>query len=1156
MKLDKLLDGIPHEIIQKGDCQEVSAITIDSREVKPGTLFICLRGLTVDGHTFINSAAEAGATAVLVEDVCDNYPAHLTVIRVSNTRRAMAYIAANFYDNPAKKLRLIGVTGTNGKTTTTYFIEEILRKLGRKTGLIGTVGARVGEVPLDIPFATSTTPDPLELHAIFAKMVEMGVQYVVMEVSSHALALYKMEGLTFDVGVFTNLTQDHLDFHGTMENYALAKAQLFAQSKVAVVNGDDEYTPTMLRLFKGEPPIKYSIHSNTNLQATNVECLAHGSNFELLGERFHLPISAKYNVYNILATIGTAMALNLGARFTKTATEDGVTKEIRQAVSEISGVPGRIQSVPNDIGAQIFVDYAHTPDSLEKTISSVREITGGRVITLFGCGGDRDTTKRPIMGRIAGRLSDYCILTSDNPRTEDPFDIIAQTEAGVKETAAPYHVCENRKDAIFAGVKMLKPGDALIIAGKGHEDYQEIGKTKYPFSDYETAVEALKLQTIESDHFIVNYYEEDASVVDKITQILESNYKRVTSILQVELPEKCELYIYPNITDFHKAIGRPGSPDWVAGNCDNGIIRIVSPNNPGTAHGYDSIMSIAVHEVVHLAAEQVNNHENVPHYMTEGLATYLAGQGMNVKEMIRKDLTNGNFPTMEQLKSMAEKIYQYGYAFMEYVVWKYGTDGMLKLYKAADIAKAFDISEDEFYQNWKAYMVKICSSLTIQEIAKACNGQVLHNVDTPPITSVSTHTKNIAPGALFVPTVGDFFDGHDFINAAAENGAVCALTEKADILSDIPLILVKSTRRALMNLGAYYRRLHNVTVVAITGSAGKTTTKDMIYHVLARKYKTKKTLGNFNNDMGVPLSIFQLEAGDDVLVLEMGMNHAMEIHELSKIGAPDIAVITHIGDAHIENFENREGILHAKLEIVDGLKPGGTVILNGDDPLLTGPIAAAKVLPFTVQFPSSKNIISAETIGLQETACHFNWRGQDIKLKVPLPGMHNAMNALLAAAVGVEMGVPPEDIAKGFDDFVPPSGRLTVKNINGMTVIDDAYNANPAAMRESIKILCKQPGRRVAILGDMNELGHVSEARHTEIGAYAAEMGIDLLIVIGPQAWFLYKAFADNNKKLYFPIVDEFLPKCKGLLQPGDVVLVKASRGMAFERIIDELNTH
>jgi len=446
-------------------------------------------------------------------------------------------------------------------------------------------------------------------------------------------------------------------------------------------------------------------------------------------------------------------------------------------------------------------------------------------------------------------------------------------------------------------------------------------------------------------------------------------------------------------------------------------------------------------------------------------------------------------------------------------------------------------------------------NLTIQEIANACNGRVLHDTKVTVITSVSTDTRTISNGALFVPLVGEKVDGHNYIATAAAQGAVCAFTEKEDIASDIPLIYVESCRRALMQLAGYYRRLFDIKVVAVTGSAGKTTTKDMIYHILARKYKTKKTQGNFNNDIGMPLSIFQLAPGDQMLVLEMGMNHAMEIHELSLIGAPDIAVITHIGDAHIENFENREGILHAKLEIVDGLSPGGTVVFNGDDPLLTGPIAAAKIKLLKALFPSSANIKSVNTVGLQESAAHFNWQGQDVYLTVPLPGAHMVMNALLAAVVGIELGVPPVEIAKGFDDFIPPGGRLSVEMAGGKTIINDAYNANPAAMRESIKILCNQPSRKVAILGDMNELGHVAEDRHLEIGAFASQMGIDLLIAIGGLSKFMYYGFVGENK-MYFKTVEEFLPLCGELLKPGDIVLVKASRGMAFERIIEEIHNN
>jgi len=270
-----------------------------------------------------------------------------------------------------------------------------------------------------------------------------------------------------------------------MENYARAKAQLFAQSKVAVVNADDEHTPQMLQFFKGDL-MNYGINSNVELRAENIEYLQQGSSFEVNGDKYRLPVSGKFNIYNILAAMGAVLALQplvMGDH------------QLRQAISEISGVPGRIQSVPNDLGMQVLVDYAHSPDGLTNIISSVREVTRGRVVTLFGCGGDRDKTKRPIMGRIAGKLSDFCIITSDNPRTEDPFAILAQTEVGVKEFTNDYIICENRRDAIFAGVKMLQSGDTLIIAGKGHEDYQEIGKMKYPFSDYGTAVEALQARS-------------------------------------------------------------------------------------------------------------------------------------------------------------------------------------------------------------------------------------------------------------------------------------------------------------------------------------------------------------------------------------------------------------------------------------------------------------------------------------------------------------------------------------------------------------------------------------------------------------------------------------------------------------------------------------
>jgi len=504
--------------------------------------------------------------------------------------------------------------------------------------------------------------------------------------------------------------------------------------------------------------------------------------------------------------------------------------------------------------------------------------------------------------------------------------------------------------------------------------------------------------------------------------------------------------------------------------------------------------------------------------------------------------------------------------------------------------------------------------LSVLEILAASKGQVINGEisnDTI-ITSISTDTRSIQGGALFVPITGERFDGHNYLAEAMEKGAICALTERMDIATG-PLIYVKSTRRALMDIAAYYRRRHNIKVVAITGSAGKTTTKEMIANVLASKFKTQKTLGNFNNDIGLPLSIFQLTPEDEVLVLEMGMNHGGEITELSQVGAPDIAVITNIGDAHIENFENREGILHAKLEILDGLSPKGTAIFNGNDPLLTGPVAKAKAANFRLLYPNSSNIKAMNEQNIDGGHSHFVIDGQDIHINIPLPGAHMVINALLAATVGIEMGLTPDEIAQGFNNLTPPRGRLTVTEISGMTVINDVYNANPASMQEAIKVVVNQEGRKVCILGGMNELGHVSEARHKEVGAFAAEAGINMLVTIGKMAWWMNEGFYDEIRRrqadigrvgnqplldenaerlfdipkrtvasyrinntssfdqtlgsllrltaekeddappqtaLHFETVEDFLKEWRNILRKGDVVLVKASRFMAFEDVI------
>jgi UDP-N-acetylmuramoyl-L-alanyl-D-glutamate--2,6-diaminopimelate ligase len=482
MKLSALMQKIPYTVIQTGDATAATSITIDSRKVKPGALFICIRGFKMDSHRFIDDVAVAGAAAVLIDACQEYYPPGLTVIKVDNTRSAMSHVAANFYGHPAKKMRLIGVTGTNGKTSTTYFIETMLEAAGFKAGVIGTIGTRVGREIIDVPFDTVTTPDPLELQQILAEMRGKGATEVVMEVSSHALSLHKTEGLLFDVGVFTNITQDHMDFHGTMDNYREAKARLFTQSKAGVLNADDASMP----VIRGDLHnyMLYSLEKPCDLHAVNIDYLPEGSSFDVKingkFEKFYLPVKGRFNIYNALAAIGTGLTLGIPVA------------AIQKAVGQIRGIPGRIQSVPNDKGAHILVDYAHSPDGIANIINAAREFTDGRLITLFGCGGDKDKTKRPVMGRIAGELSDYCIITSDNPRSEPPEIIIQQIEDGLRDTNTPYEIHINRMDAIQAGVKMLTAGDTLIIAGKGHETVQIIGNESIPFDDYKIVAEMLE----------------------------------------------------------------------------------------------------------------------------------------------------------------------------------------------------------------------------------------------------------------------------------------------------------------------------------------------------------------------------------------------------------------------------------------------------------------------------------------------------------------------------------------------------------------------------------------------------------------------------------------------------------------------------------------
>lgn len=476
MKLSNLLSGV--ELLQNtAQNPDITNIAYDSRRVCPGSLFVCIKGFETDGHRYIESAIQNGAAAILAQDevMADAVP----VIRAKDTRMALAQIAANFYDHPEKKLNIIGVTGTNGKTTVTTLIKSVLEFSGKTVGLIGTNENMIGSqvIPTE-----RTTPESLELFSLFDRMVKAGIEYVVMEVSSHSLILHRVFGITFAAGVFTNLTQDHLDFHETMENYYEAKRLLFNICQVGIVNHDDAYGKRIIKSASC-PLVSYSVDEASDFQARDLRVSSRGVIFDLPAEdkilNIRLGIPGKFSVYNGLAAFSTCVALGIAP------------EKVAEALLVAKGVKGRAETVYTRTDYTMIIDYAHTPDGLENIISTIRDFAQGRVVTLFGCGGDRDPIKRPIMGEIAGKLSDFCIITSDNPRTEDPMAIIHQVEEGMKKTDCAYTVIENRREAIGYAMKNAQPGDCILLAGKGHETYQIIGKEKRHFDEREVIAEFL-----------------------------------------------------------------------------------------------------------------------------------------------------------------------------------------------------------------------------------------------------------------------------------------------------------------------------------------------------------------------------------------------------------------------------------------------------------------------------------------------------------------------------------------------------------------------------------------------------------------------------------------------------------------------------------------
>ena len=478
MTLKSILIGIK-DLKAKGDLdREIKGIESNSKNIKDDYVFVAIKGFETDGHKYITDAIEKGAKTIVVEEGFDlksvSFPENVTVILAKNTREFLAISASNFYDNPSKKFKLIGVTGTKGKTTTTFMIKEILEKAGKKVGLIGTIAIYInGEKLKD---SDRTTPESLELQQLFSKMVKEGVEYVVMEVSSQSLKLHRVDGCDFDYVAFTNFSEDHISEkeHPNLEDYFNSKLKLFEMCKKGFVNIDDLHVSKVPAMFPESEIVRYGIDNSGDFLAKDITITNSYVDFKAKlsdrNERIKIDIPGRFTVYNALAAMSICKKIGIDSEI------------IKEALLNIK-VPGRSEMVDNKLDIPIMIDYAHSPESLENILKAVKSYTRGRVISVFGCGGDRDARKRPIMGEISGKIADYTIITSDNPRTEKPEVIVSEIEDGIKKTKGKYEVIVDRKEAIKKAIKMANKTDIIVLAGKGHEPYQEINGKKYDFDE-------------------------------------------------------------------------------------------------------------------------------------------------------------------------------------------------------------------------------------------------------------------------------------------------------------------------------------------------------------------------------------------------------------------------------------------------------------------------------------------------------------------------------------------------------------------------------------------------------------------------------------------------------------------------------------------------
>ena len=1260
---------------------EIAGLSADSRTVSTGYMFAALKGAKADGTRFIAAARQAGASALLVGS--DTPLAALgpdaggcPVLVSDDPRRDLALMAARFHDGQPEAL--VAVTGTSGKTSVAVFTRQIFAHAGFEAASLGTIGTVTSR---GAEYGSLTTPDPVTLHQTLAQLAGDGITHAALEASSHGLDQRRLDGLRLAAAAFTNLGRDHLDYHADVEDYLAAKLRLFETlldaDRPVVLEPAAPYAGRVLAVARerGHPVFTVG-EGGEDLKLLDIrhEGFTQILSLETADGPFEvrLPLAGRFQVSNALIAAGLAICCGIA------------TDVALAALESLEGAPGRLELVgETDDGALVFVDYAHKPDALDTALAALRPFTQGRLIVVFGAGGDRDPGKRPLMGQAASRQADIVIVTDDNPRSEDPAKIRAEVLDG-----APAAIeIGDRRDAIEAAIGMLQPGDVLCIAGKGHEPGQIVGNEVLPFSDHEVARAAIAAVAesalfeaaeggaidfgldldldLDTDNDAGTDADADTGgdfdLDDALEQVLSQRFEADTDAAERPSGDELSDDLFDedegHEADVHEmaegdagdaaapgalsmadllakellarhnddlADAAPGEPDFpefllseedllgepaaagdgettldAEGELQGGEPAEEEPAEPDLTEddlAEDDLTEADLAEA-DLTEDDLAEDEPFAAAPDESEADLdFAGEA---EDEIEEEPSSDWWPPHDLADALADEP-----AALDEAEEAAPTEPDLQAQdeeEAAEVEPEFEAEPEPepvparavaVHPAFVAPAVPVFTAPAAQTVKPmpvdrepveaepdrplwyleemvAATGGELRGTDIPHITGVSIDSRSIAPGEAFVAIAGERFDGHDFAAKACEAGAALAIVarERVDALPPQGrYLVVEDPLEALRDLGRAARARSRARIVAVTGSVGKTSTKDMLKLALDASGRTHAPVASFNNHWGVPLTLARMPVDTEFGVFEIGMNHPGEITPLVQMVRPHVAVITTVEKVHLEFFGSVERIAQAKGEIFLGLEPGGLALLNRDNDqfdLLTYLAKAAGVRRIATFGRLGPAHVQAERISAQTgcTSISGHVFDQQITYKVGAPGTHLVTNSLAVLGAVAELGGDLARAGMALAAFRAPKGRgqqaLLRLPSGRATLIDESYNANPASMRAALHLLKETPiernGRRIAVIGDMLELGEAELRLHAALSTAVAESGADLVYCAGPRMHALWELLPKHQRGAYSEEAAGLKPLIVEDIRPGDVIMIKGSLGTRMGPLVEAL---